>query len=506
MRTFGAIGLIMSILLTNGLLLSAQQKSPPGSASLLSFSVTPNFSIPMGGDASVFGVGGGAVLSGEYRLPALPIVFLGGSVGYSFVPLKSVTSLSLMQVSMDAGLRFDLLPKLILRARGSGGYAFGLLNNAAQSGSTPFLAAGADLSWSLIPSLSLGIGGVYRYYLNLYNDIAASLGVSWSLPTGRAGTTPQQPKPTPLVAKQTVFGNIFPILHAYYDTNPVGRLVLFNQGSADATDLKVSFLVRQFMDAPKLTPVSGVLKPGENKTIDIYGLFKNNVFEIKEPTKVPAEIDVSYTYNGQPLTLSDIETINVLDRNALTWDDTGKAAAFVMPKEPSVLALSNQINSIINPSVNSAVDGNLQIAMALHDALRLYGIRYVSPPLTSYADRSKDKTAIDSVKFPLQTIEYRSGDCSDLTVLYCSLLESIQIETAFITIPGHIFMAFALKGSEEDVRKDFNRPDQLIFRAGKAWVPIEVTDRDESFLVAWNDGAQEWRENFASNHGRQESG
>jgi hypothetical protein len=90
----------------------------------------------------------------------------------------------LVQASVDAGLRFDLLPELNLRARGSGGYAFGFLNNAANSGSTPFLAAGADLRWNFIPSLSLGIGGVYRYYLSLYNDFAASLGVSWNLPTG----------------------------------------------------------------------------------------------------------------------------------------------------------------------------------------------------------------------------------------------------------------------------------------------------------------------------------
>jgi len=144
------------------------------------------------------------------------------------------------------------------------------------------------------------------------------------------------------------------------------------------------------------------------------------------------------------------------------------------------------------------VDQNLQIAMALHDALRLYVIRYVSPPLTSYADRSKDKTAIDSVKFPLETIEYRSGDCSDLAVLYCSLLESVQIETAFITIPGHIYMAFALTGSEDDVRKAFSQPDQLIFRGGKAWVPIEVTERDGSFLATWSLGAREWRENLAN--------
>jgi transglutaminase-like putative cysteine protease len=35
---------------------------------------------------------------------------------------------------------------------------------------------------------------------------------------------------------------------------------------------------------------------------------------------------------------------------------------------------------------------------------------------------------------------YRAGDCDDLSILYCSLLEAIGIRTAFVTIPGHIFM------------------------------------------------------------------
>jgi tetratricopeptide (TPR) repeat protein len=168
-----------------------------------------------------------------------------------------------------------------------------------------------------------------------------------------------------------------------------------------------------------------------------------------------------------------------------------------MPKEPAVLMLSNQINSFVKPKLNRAIDQNLQTAIGLHDALRLLGIAYVSPPLTSYAVVSQNKTAVDSVKFPLETIQYRSGDCSDLSVLYCSLLESVQVETAFITIPGHIFMAFALGSSEEEVRKTFTHPDEFIFRDGTVWVPVEVTEREGPFLIAWQTGAKEWRENLA---------
>ena len=92
-------------------------------------------------------------------------------------------------------------------------------------------------------------------------------------------------------------------------------------------------------------------------------------------------------------------------------------------------------------------------------------------------------------------MQYTNGDCDDLSVLYTSLLEAVGVETAVITIPGHIFAALALKSTPEEARKTFSRPDDLIFREGKAWVPVEITMFQEPFEQAWKTGAKEWREN-----------
>jgi hypothetical protein len=42
----------------------------------------------------------------------------------------------------------------------------------------------------------------------------------------------------------------------------------------------------------------------------------------------------------------------------------------------------------------------------------------------------------------LPILYYRGGDCDDLSILYCSLLEVLGLDTAFITVPGHIYAAF----------------------------------------------------------------
>ncbi|MGA2478058.1 MAG: hypothetical protein ABSG63_04825 [Spirochaetia bacterium] len=68
--------------------LAAFAESPPA-PSLFSLSLTPDFSIPMGRNTSLFTAGGGAQLSAEYRMPFLPLFFVGGEAGFSFVPVQA---------------------------------------------------------------------------------------------------------------------------------------------------------------------------------------------------------------------------------------------------------------------------------------------------------------------------------------------------------------------------------------------------------------------------------
>ncbi|MBT3271522.1 MAG: transglutaminase domain-containing protein, partial [Spirochaetales bacterium] len=93
---------------------------------------------------------------------------------------------------------------------------------------------------------------------------------------------------------------------------------------------------------------------------------------------------------------------------------------------------------------NPALNSNLLLALAIHEAITLYAIRYVIDPSSSYKQPSGKNAAFDYLQFPRQTLEYKAGDCDDLSILYTALLQAIGIETAFITIPGHIYMAFSL--------------------------------------------------------------
>jgi len=124
----------------------------------------------------------------------------------------------------------------------------------------------------------------------------------------------------------------------------------------------------------------------------------------------------------------------------------------------------------------------------MFEALRLYGISYVVVPTISFANMHADESALDNVSYPYETLYFRGGDCTYIAILYCSLLEALDIETAFITTPGHLYMAFEvgddtwMRGSPEIV--EFN---------GKRWLPVEITVPEEGFVRAWRIGARGWR-------------
>ena len=190
------------------------------------------------------------------------------------------------------------------------------------------------------------------------------------------------------------------------------------------------------------------------------------------------------------------------NRNALTWDDDRKIASFVTAKDPEVLSFAKQIVSWIQEVKNPAVDENLQKGIALFEAVRKYGINYEIDPTTPFTEFSENETAIDFLQFPRQTFLFTNGDCDDLTALYTSLLEAVGVETAIITIPGHIYAAFTLSSTAEEARRAFSSPDELIFIEDKVWVPVEITLFQNSFEKAWQEGAKEWRENESREQAR----
>jgi hypothetical protein len=167
----------------------------------------------------------------------------------------------------------------------------------------------------------------------------------------------------------------------------------------------------------------------------------------------------------------------------------------VSARDPAARLFARYVAAVVDGLPANGLPRNVRYAAALFEALGAYGINYVIDPASSFVELSEDASALDSLNYPYQTLYYRGGDCDDLSILYCSLLEVLGVDTAFITIPGHIYAAFDIGTPGEGEGRNQGegwRVEGLIEHGGKLWMPVEVTVPGEGFYQAWKIGAREW--------------
>ncbi|MBN2050386.1 MAG: hypothetical protein JW760_08095 [Spirochaetales bacterium] len=345
--------------------------------------------------------------------------------------------------------------------------------------------AGVDCNLYLTDSLMahLATGGLYKF--GLAGGFEAGLGMSYRFPA------PKQKVGTAL--KYLEYSSlettaVFPSLRYQYEENPVGYATIQNTGRKPLTDLKASFIISQYMDSPKECMRITKLEPGQTLQIPLYALFNDTILNITEATKVSGRIIVEHGGVEE----SSSTTVLVYDRNALTWSDDRKAAAFVSSKDPWVMDLTGNIMATVMPAKNPEVTENLQTAIALHEGLRAYGISYLLSPNRPFAQAVVDTSAVDSLKFPRQTLGFRAGDCADLSVLYASCFEAAGVQTAFVTVPGHIFVAVDLGITEAEALSRGMKAKDFIVQDDNVWLPLETTLRNGGFTEAWRKGADQW--------------
>jgi len=458
--------------------------------------VTPGAIVPLFADADLYTVGASAVVTGELKISSVPFLYTHGEIGYSLIPVRAESLLSVVPLGVGMDFKINVLPRLEAKAAVSGGYYFGALHSSpflaegeAIWDGNPYLSLRAGSSFYLMPTISLGLEASYANYFGLVHFLGVSLVGSYHIPIqGRA----------PVEIKSVEVDRLFPVLYQFYDREPPGRAVIANTGRFPVSGIQASFYLDPYMSRPTVWEIEEALAPGEEREIELQMLFNDRILAIVEEAKFSGELVLSCECFGQRHETRRILPVEIRDRNSLTWEDDRKAALFVSEKDPNVLALAGSTVATVKRSRLRPINPVFRMAAGLHSALSVYGMSYISDPNSPYTEVLKDGSSIDFLKFPRQTLSHRAGDCDDLTILFCALLESVNMETAFITVPGHIYAAVSLGITQEEAAKLFTSLEDLIFLEDKTWLPVEVTELDGGFLVAWQLGAREWREHRES--------
>jgi hypothetical protein len=373
-----------------------------------------------------------------------------------------------------------------------------LVDEAGSLGSSNFLLElGGRIGLNPSYNFSIDIHPNLKYLLSLsalkdFNGLVFGIGFAAHY---RFGQDPDSPASIirSLRFEQASVPSMFAAMQSYYAKNAVGTVSVTNIEKHAISDIEVSFFQAGYMDSPTPSASISEMGPGENRDIELFASFNQEVFRTEGITPLTGEIIVTYSSKGKPAEQRQPVSYDLHDKTAITWDDDRKVAAFITAADSALRNYSSFIRQSTKDEVIPAFTEELQFAMQVYHALDEIGILYQVDPTSPFTSVQENPMVVDSISLPRDTLKRITGDCDDLTVLYNSILETVGIETGFITTPGHIYTAFntrvpgrLFRQLHPDRSMTLNVEDQL-------WVPVEVTMIGKgNFLDAWRKGVEEW--------------
>jgi hypothetical protein len=286
---------------------------------------------------------------------------------------------------------------------------------------------------------------------------------------------------------------VFAAMQSYYVGHPIGTAAIKNIEKYPIYDVSVSFFQKDFMDSPTKVASIPEMRPGEVKEFDITAAFNDRVFTVVGETPLNGSLTVDYIMRNRAATQSFTAGYDLYDKTSLTWDDLRKVAAFITPADSALRNYTSFIRQAANAELVPTLNSELQVAMQVYSALTAIGCLYQSDPKAPFGFAQGNPVFRDSISIPRNTLKQIAGDCDDLTVLFCSLLETVGVDTAYITTPGHIYAAFNTKVAPQEYRDLHPDRSMVIMLGDELWIPVEITMIGaQDFLTAWRTGAEEY--------------
>ncbi len=448
-------------------------------------------------------------ISGNVRVPIPPLPQLQVAAKGGMINFNSNDSLDLLRWDSThyfAGLGLGFYHHLSKMAEIGGKVLAGysqciypnLIRDVGAVASHNLFAEGT-LEATFNPSYSFSISATpgVKYFrsfspMNDFDGFVFSFGINGSF---RFGKDPDSPD---TVIQNIKFGgadfpDLFAAMQSYYAKNPFGSVVLTNIERAKIEDLQVSFFQPGYMDSP--TPSFSLDELGGGKSVEapLLASFNQEVFSTEGITPLTGEIVVTYRINRRVATQRQPVSYDLYDKKMMTWDDDRKVAAFITPADSALQNYGSFVRQTCKDLELSGMSTALQTGIEVFHALGEIGCLYQLDPISPFTKARENNLVPDSVSLPRDTLKKITGDCDDLTVLFCSIMETVGMETAFITIPGHIYAAFNTGVASRDYQQVHPDRAMTIPVDGEIWVPVEITMIGAStFREAWRTGVENW--------------
>jgi len=364
---------------------------------------------------------------------------------------------------------------------GAGGYIAPVFDSPYENivAGGPLIEADLNIRRQILPRLAVGLNAGWSWHIGALQVWSFGPSLHYSVSPSAVLISPGEMKP------------LFPTLYERYRNDGIGSIIISNTGDFPIQLVEVSCEAPPYTAGPTRVRQDTIIQANDSVRIPVRLTFGNRILGMVGDYDLTVRIIVSYRQGSGTAVKQSSFPIRILDRNSISWDDDAKACLFITEKDPAVRHFMGQIVGGSIGAKRPLVNRTFTLAVATLGAFKSHGLVYSKDPVSPYSLVHNPGT-VDFLRFPRETLADKIGDCDDLTILYCALLESVGIETALVTVPGHIFAAVSLEIPYRDAVRLFSSWTDLIDFEGEAWLPVETTI-SEDIIKSWHSAADQYR-------------
>ena len=400
------------------------------------------------------------------------------------------------------GLGLGVSHNIFSRLYAGLGAAAGVYNLSFQNGNEKTTAN--DLYWRAYgefgfrfnPSLTLSLNGGYSSFLTTQGFSSLFSGGAGTLMAGPvAGVSLRFLLSSKRSAKNACYANIrqesevYPLFMQLYKNDPVATVILTNGESAEIKNVTVSFTAGKYTSSALKTEPIPLLKKMKSISVDLPVDFSSDLLSFAENGMISGNLVIEYELLGQTKTSIQGVAIAVSNRNSYMWGDTESLAAYISPDTPEVLEYAKYVAGIARNHLYSGMNRNVQFAGTMFDALIASGIVYSGDQTTPYAKYHLGNES-DYIQYPLQTMDFSSGDLDELGILYASCLESVGIGTAFIPMEDDFLVLVDTTLKPTSATNHFADTDGLVMTDETVYFALSMADFAKGFSKSRQKGAE----------------
>lgn len=379
------------------------------------------------------------------------------------------------------------LSRLYLGAGGAFGvYNFSSkINNETKNASDLYWRGYGEVGYRFTPEITVSAQGGYTEYMvqkskPVLNGAFVGISLKYNFSTGKKSSSA-------FGVKLYQDSDVYPLFMSAYRNCPLGTLTIRNNDGAEVRDVKISFRAGKYTASVFQSESIKRINKYSSVEVPLYADFSNEILKFSENGKISGEIIVDYEFLGKRMQSVENVVLSVYNRNSYSWGSDDALAAFINPEVEEVKEVAKYISGVARNQLYTGMNRNIQFAAAMIEGLRLSGIKYYSETNTPYQTYHKS-TELDSIQYPLQTMEFHSGDYDDLGILLASCLEATGVPTGYIPLDEDFIVLVDLQIKPSAASNHFTNVDGLVIDEETVYMPLSMANFEKGFSKSLSEG------------------